>query len=207
MIEQLKKLSPETIEAYLDTRDDKALGIHPKLAEYILQIDSASKLHKKHRSISECAKHLQQLYPALSIHTCKSRIYDSINYLNDACAVTESAWYLYYADVYMKLFEVNLVGHNLKEARVCLRHSLECRIKASSGAVDPDRIRFKHQLVSPDITNERMRLDNKALLESYRESLLIVRNLDVNDVEAKRLINELKTEYNLEDTAYEEIKG
>jgi len=204
MIEQLKKISPETIEAYLETRDDKALGIHPKLAEYILHIDSASKLHKKHHSISECAKHLQELYPSLSIHTCKSRIYDSLNYLNDTCTVTEAAWYLYYADMYMKLFEVNLVGHNLKEARVCLKHSLDCRIKAADGAVDTDRTKFKPQIVSPDVTVERMRIDRKGLLDSYREALSIVNNMDTNDVEIKRLMNEVKSEFNIEDAAYEE---
>ena len=204
MIDQLKKLSPETIEAYLETRDDKALGIHPKLAEYILQIDSASKLHKKHHSISECAKHLQELYPSLSIHTCKSRIYDSLNYLNDTCTVTEAAWYLYYADMYMKLFEVNLIGHNLKEARVCLKHSLDCRIKAAAGAVDTDRTKFKQQIVSPDITIERMRIERKGLLDSYKEALSIVNNLDTNDVEIKRLMNEISSEFNIEDTEYEE---
>jgi hypothetical protein len=206
MIEHLKKLSPETIAAYLETRDDKALGIHPKLGEYILQIDAATRLYKKHRVISECARHLQQAYPNLSIHTCKSRIYDSINYLYEVCTVTESSWLLYYADMYMRLFEVNLVGHNLKEARVCLKYSLDCRIRASDGAVDSDRTRFKPQIVSPDITVDRMRIEKKGLLDSYREALKIIGSLDANDVEVKRLIKEVESEFNIIDTEHEEIK-
>ena len=207
MIAQLKKLSPETVEMYLETRDGESLGINKKLAAYILQIDAATKLHRKHHSISECAKHLQAMYPDLSIHTCKSRIYDSINYLNDACTVTGAAWYLYHADMYMKLFDVNLTGHSFREARTCLQHALDCRVKASSGAVDPERTRFKHQIVSPDITNERMRIERKGLLESYREALTLVKNVDANDVELKRLMDEVKAEFNIIDTAHEEVQA
>ena len=195
MITQLKKLAPETVEMFLVTHDAQSLGIHEKLAAYILQLDAAMKLHKEHHSITECAKQLQLKYPNLSIHTCKSRIYDSINYLNDTCTVSESAWYLYYADMYMNLFKVTIEAQDFKEARLNLQHALDCRVKASSGAVDPDRTRFKHQIVSPDITNERMRIEHKGLLESYREALTIVKNVDANDVELKRLIDEVKIEF------------
>ena len=207
MIEHLKKLSPETIEAFIETRDREALGIPPKLALYILQLNDAAILNKKHHSISECAKHLQTLYPELSIPTCKSRIYDSINYLNGDCSVTESAWQLYYADMYMKLFEVNLTAHNFREARTCLHHSKQCRLKASGGAVDPERIKFKPQLVSSDITLERMGIEKKGLQESLNEAITIIEGLDINDNERERLKKEVYQEYNITDVEHEEIEN
>ena len=105
----------------------------------------------------------------------------------------------------MDLYKVALDAKDIKEARINLQHALECRVKASSGAVDTDRTRFKHQIVSPDITNERMRIERKGLLESYREALTIVKNVDANDVELKRLIDEVKAEFNVIDTEHEEV--
>lgn len=205
MIEHLQKLPTEIVKAFLDSRDPEPLGIPKKLAEYILQINDASNLNRINHSISECAKKLQQRYPELSIHTCKSRIYDAINYLNSDCSVTSEAWYLYYADMYMKLFEVNLVAHNFREARTCLKMSCEYRIKASANAIDPDRIRFKPQIVSPDIELPRMGIKKKGLLDAYRKAVGIIDNLDTNETEKKRLIDEVERELDIEDQNYEEI--
>ncbi len=207
MIEHLQKLRPETVEQFLATREPEPLGIPQKLAEYILQINDAANLNKKHHSISECAKKLQQSYPELSIPTCKSRIYDAINYLNQDCNVTSEAWYLYYADMFMKLFEVNLVAHNLREARACLQKSHEYRIKASANAIDPERIKFKHQLVSSDMELDRMGIKKNGLLDSYRKAMSIIDNLDTTDLEKKRLIDEVEKELNITDVNHEEVGG
>jgi hypothetical protein len=206
MIEHLQKLPQEIVKGFFESKDPEQFGIPQKLADYILQIKEASNLHRTNHSITECAKKLQQNYPELSIHTCKSRIYDAINYLNSDCSVTSEAWYLHYADMLMKLFEVNLVAHNFREARTCLLKSCEYRIKASANAIDPDRIKFKPQIVSPDIELERMGVKKKGLLDSYRKAIDIVGNLDTNDTEKKRLIEEIERELNIEDTEHEEIK-
>lgn len=205
MIEHLKKLSPETIEAFIETRDREALGIPSKLASYILQLNDATILHRKYSVVAECARHLQALYPELSIPTCKSRIYDSINYLNDNCSVVVDAWHLHYADMYLKLFEVALTGHDFKEARVCLDRSRECRIKASAGVVDPERTKFKHQIVSPDIVLERMGVKPQGLLKAYERGLFLISRQDATDKEKKRQIGELGMELNVKDIEYEEV--
>jgi hypothetical protein len=206
MTESLKKLSPEKIEVFRKTLDATAVGISPKLAEYILQLDTAAALYEKYRVISECARHLQEKYPELSIHTCKSRIYDSINYLNDECSVTAESWLLYYADMFMKMFEVNLVAHNFREARTCLQRSCEYRIKASANAIDPDRIKFKPQIVSPDIELERMGVKKSGLLSAYKKALNIISKQDATDKEKQRQIDEVIQELNIKDIDYEEIK-
>ena len=205
MIEHLQKLLHEIVEQFLATREPEPLGIPAKLADYILQINEAANLNKKHHSISECAKKLQQSYPALSIHTCKSRIYDAINYLNQDCTVTSEAWYLYYADMFMKLFEVNLVGHNFREARTCLMKSCEYRIKASANAIDPDRLKFKHQLVSADMELDRMGVKRQGILNAYKKALSIIDNIDATDKEKKRIVSEVERELNITDIPHEEI--
>ena len=158
----------EKVNEYLQLYGDAFNSL--KLADYILQINEASSLNRKFHSISECAKKLHQSFPELSIHTCKSRIYDAINYLNQDCTVTSEAWYLYYADMFMKLFEVNLVGHNFREARNCLQKSCEYRIKASANAIDPDRIKFKHQIVSADMELARMGVKKQGILNAYKKA-------------------------------------
>lgn len=205
MIEHLQKLSPEIVERFLEFRDNKALGIPQALADYILQINEASNLHRTTHSITECAKKLQKSYPELSIHTCKSRIYDALNYLNSDCNVTSEAWLLYYADMMMKLFEVNLVAHNLREARNCLLRSCEYRIRASVNAIDPDRIKFKPQIVSPDIELERMGVKRSGILNAYRKALNIISKQDATDSEKQRQVDEVVRELNIKDADYEEI--
>ena len=133
--------------------------------------NEASNLNKKYHSIMECAIKLHESFPQLSVHTCKSRIYDAINYLNDNCSVTSDAWLLYYADMFMKLFEVCLVAHNYQEAGRCLQKSCEYRIKATANAIDPQRIKFKPQIVSPDIVLERMFIKEKGVLTSFKQAL------------------------------------
>ncbi|MEA4918144.1 hypothetical protein [Proteiniphilum sp.] len=205
MIEHLQKLSPEIVERFLEVRDPEQFGIPPKLADYILQINEASNLHRTNHSITECAKKLQKSYPELSIHTCKSRIYDAINYLNNECTVTSEAWYLYYADMYMKLFEVNLVGHDFREARNCLQKSCEYRIKASANAIDPERIKFKHQVVSPDFDLERAGIKKNGILGAYKKAMDIISKQDATDMEKKRQMDEVMQELNIKDVDYEEI--
>jgi len=207
MIEHLQKLPTETVEQFLLSRDPGPLGIPKNLADYILQINEASNLNKKYHSISECAKKLKQSYPELSIHTCKSRIYDAINYLNQDCTVTSEAWYLHYADMFMKLFEVNLTGHNFQEARICLEKSCEYRIKASANTIDPERIRFKHQIVSADMQLERMGVKKQGFLNAYKKALSIIDNADVTDKEKQRMIDEVERELNITDIPHEEIRN
>jgi len=205
MIEQLQKLPPETVEQFLESRDPESLGIPQRLSEYILQINEASNLNKKYHSVSECAKKLKESFPVLSIYTCKSRIYDAINYLNNNCSVTSDSWLLYYADMFMNLFEVCLLAHNYQEAGRCLQKSCDYRIKASSNVIDPERIKFKPQIVSPDIVLERMFIKEKGVLSAFRQALSFVETVDINDTEKQRIINEAKQELNITDVEHEEI--
>jgi hypothetical protein len=107
--------------------------------------------------------------------------------------------------MFMKLFEVNLIGHNFRGAFTCLMKSCEYRIKASANAIDPDRLKFKPQIVSPDIELERMGVKRKGLLEARKRALEIISKQDFPDSEKTRLLEEVDRELNIEDTDHEEV--
>jgi hypothetical protein len=199
MIQQLQKLPPEIVERFLEIRDAKKLGLPPKLAEYILQLNEASNLYRRIHSITDCAIRLQKNHPELSVSTCKNRIYDAINYLNADCTVTATAWNLYYADQMTKLMEVNLVAQNLKEARICMEQARKYRLEASANAVNPELLKFKHQLVSPDLEIERMGIKKQGLLEAYRKATATISGSKISDGEKERLIKEVENELNISD--------
>ncbi len=203
MIENLQKLPVEIVERFLETRDAKATGVPEPLAEYILQVNEATNLLRRYQSITDCAKRLQKVYPKLSISTCKSRIYDSINYFNSDCNVTSDAWNLYFADQMMKLFEVNLVAHNLREARICTEKARAYRIEASANAVNPDRIRFKPQIVSADMQLDRMGIKRKGILGAYKQAVDIISQRDISQKDKDRLKSEIQMELGVEDIDYE----
>lgn len=206
MIENLQRLDIDIVERFLEIRDSEKCGIPQELANYILQINDASNLFRRYQSITECAKRLQKLYPEFSIHTCKKRIYDAINYFNSDCSVTSEAWNLYFADQMMKLSEINLVAHDLKEARVCFEKAREYRIAASTNAIDPDRVKFKYQLVSADMELDRMGIKKNGILTAYEKAVKIINTRDISESDKQRLRRESMMELNLmaEDVEFNE---
>jgi hypothetical protein len=205
MIEHLQKLPIDVVERFLEVRDAKVMGIPPALADYILQVNEAANLHRRYQSITECARKLQKHYPELSIATCKKRIYDAINYFNSDCTVTSEAWNLYFADQMMKLMEVNLVAHDLREARICMEKARAYRIEASANVINPDRIKFKPQIVSAEMELERMGIKKKGLLDAYRKALKIIDSRDISQTDKDRLKREVETELGLSDVDYESV--
>jgi len=205
MIENLKKLSPEDVELFLSNRNPEPLGIHPKLAEYILQLNEAANLLREHKYISECAEELKKSFPALSFSTCKNRIYDAIKYFNNPSNVIADEWNVFFADEMLRLSQKNETAGDLKEARLALEKAREYYMEASSKSIHPDRVRFMPQITSPDIILERMFIKETGVLSAFRQAVSLIENLDVNDTEKQRIIKELEHELNVTDVAHEEI--
>jgi hypothetical protein len=109
--------------------------------------------------------------------------------------------------MFMKLFEVNLVGHNFREARTCLHKSCEYRIRASANAIDPERIKFKHQMVSADMELDRMGVKKQGVLSAYKKALSIIDNIDSTDMEKRRIIDEVERELNITNIPHEEVRS
>jgi hypothetical protein len=203
MIQHLQRLPTEVVERFLEIRDAKKVGIPQGLAEYILQVNEASNLLRRNPSITECARMLQKSYRTLSISTCKARIYDAINYFNADCSVTSEAWNMYFADQSMKLMEVNLVAHNFTEARKCIEDARAWRLQASANAINPDRIKFKPQIVSADMQLDRMGVTKQGVLATYEKALKLINEFDISSNDKDRLKGEVSRELNVEEAEYE----
>lgn len=212
MLEHIQRLPIEVIQAFLKNRNAKASGVTPALAEYILQINDAYNLNKRYRAISDCANQLRLKYPELSLPTCKSRVYDAISFFNADCGVTADAWDNYFADRMAKLFEVNLIAQDRKEARMCTILEREYRLAASQNRVDPRLIQFKPQIVSADMQLDRMGITPKGILGAWEKGKSIILSRDVATHEKKRILTEFGRELNVKDqeggyTNYEEVEG
>jgi hypothetical protein len=208
MLANLKQHNPESVEQFLRMRNLENTEIPRPLAEYILQIDDAFRLNQKYRVITECAANLQKKYPNLSLSTCRNRIYDSITYFYSNNTATAEHWNNVFADRMEKLGDIALTAHDIREARVCFEKAREYRIAAAAAAVDPDLIKFKEQLVSPDVDLERMfTKGRKGILEQYRRGLEIIDKRDIPSSEKERLTNELVNALGIEDTEYEQTEN
>jgi tetratricopeptide (TPR) repeat protein len=208
MLEHLQRLPIEVVQGFLESRDAKSAGIKPALANYILQINDAYNLSRKYRNVSECARQLLLLHRELeSLPTAKGRVYDAIEFFNANCTVTAPAWNSYYADVMKNLADINLVAQDLKEARRCYERAIEYDLAASANRIDPRRIQFKHQVVSPDIHLPRMGITPVGILRAWEEAKAIIKSRDISKNEKERLILETGRELDtLKYTDYEEIE-
>lgn len=208
MLEHIQRLPVDVLERFLEVRDAKICGIPQKLAEYIIEINDAYNLNKKYRSITECARQLRMKYPDLSLPTCKSRIYDSIRFFNADCSVTASEWDNYFADHFMDLADVNMIAHNFTEVRRCWELAHKYRSRASANIIDPKRIQFKHQIVSPDVHLSRMGITPTGILRAYERAKAIIKSRDISQAEQNRLVKEVERELNPKSyTEYEEIEN
>lgn len=207
MIDQIQKIPPSVIEQFLVSKDAAKFGIPQLVADYIIELNDATNIHKKHGSITDAARALQKLHPNLSISTCKQRISDSINYLHSDMTVTAEAWNLYFADEMMKLRDLNILKRDFKEARINTEKAKEYRIAASQNIINPDRIRFKRQIVSPDIVLERMGIKPEGLLNAWEKIKKIIDDRDMSEPEKDRLRKEAGTELNIQEVDYESIEN
>lgn len=206
MLEHLQRLPVNIVERFLEVRDAKKVGISPALADYIIELNEASNLHRKYRSVGKCASLLRIAFPALSIPTCKSRIYDAINFFNTDCSVTSPAWNNYFADQMMLLADVALVAHDFAQVDRCWTKARNWRIEASANVIDPKLISFKPQIVSADISLKRMGVSSpKGILKAWEEAQKIIESRDISQAEKDRLLEETANELNITTTEYKEV--
>ena len=71
--------------------------------------------------------------------------------------------------------------------------------------MDPERVKFKHILVSPDIQLPRMGIKPQGLLNAHKTLIKFINERDIPDVEKQRLIGEASREMNVQDVEHEDL--
>ena len=155
-------------------------------------------------TITGAAEQLQKEFPTISLRTARRRVSDGINLIHSEMDTTAETWYELYADKMDRLGKLCEQNGELEAARRSYEIALEYHVKAAAGRVDPERIKFKRMLVSPDVQGERLGLGGTGMRELIRKSKQLIELSGLSQKEKERVLADLELEASIEDVNYEE---
>lgn len=183
MIDRLEKLHPDIVQDFRKTGQSTAIA--PELQQYILQLDRVAEIHAFEHNISRAARKLQESFPHLTLMTARLRVYDAINLFHLNNTVKAEAWDNYYADQMENLASLAVAADNLTEARRCKERARDYRQNAANLAIDPNLIKPKIEVLSPDIDPARLGLPDKTIKDIWIDAETMIDKLPIDDA-AKR---------------------
>ena len=206
-IEQLQNLSPKTINTIVASKGQDYCGLSPEMAKYIWQLTRAYDIltgKDSDGSMLSAARLLQSEFPEISIATARRRVSESITLMHSGLENTAEEWLDYYADKMDRLGKLCEENGELEAARRAYDMAREYRCNAAAGRVDPERVKFKRILVSPDVQLERLGLGNDGIRELLRRSVALIESSNLPTKDKERVKGDLKLEMGVEDVEYEE---
>lgn len=183
MIDRLEKLHPDIIQDF--RKSGKSSAIAPDLQQYILQLDRVVEIYQFEHNISRAARKLQETFTGLTFMTARLRVYDAINVFHLNNTVKAEAWDNLYADQMEDLSRLAISADNISEARRCKERAREYRQNAANLAIDPNLIKPKIEVLSPDIDPARLGLPDKTLREIWIDTETMIDKLPIDEI-AKR---------------------
>ena len=190
ILKKLDEIPLEIITAFRKTGNSEMLS--KKTQEYIIRLDKAAEVQHFEPNITRAAKTLRT-YPeccTLSFSECRDLIYDAINYFHINSTVKNEAWDNYYADRLEDLFLVAIKSKNITEARRCLERAHNWRTNRDENAINPEDLKVKDQLISPDITAARLHIEEFNLHNLWREGKNMINKFDISDKEKSKILTE-----------------
>jgi hypothetical protein len=189
---KFENLTPEVINCVLAGKE--VPNISPDMVQYVMQLDKAAKVFKG--NVTKAANLLREKFPELSFRIAKNRVYDAITYLHAGEeALPAKYWLNYYADFYMQLAELYAKSPALaKHSRSCVDKALECRLKAAGNDINPDLLKFKELLISPDVKLDRLNIKEENMLQAWQDILTMIDTYDISETDKKKLRLEASTE-------------
>lgn len=193
-LDRIRALSNDTLNNFLLTRKNDG-SIPEDIEQWILYMNEAANLLRENFDRGLAIRQLQDYVTKnngvqLSDFVARHVVDDSIVFFHLDCNVTAPNWNAYYAEKLDQLAQMNIDSGNLREARRCLEKAKDMHVAASDNNVDPALTDFKIQLISPDVTLERMGETAMTLNEISK----MLKSLDVTDAERARLIKEASIE-------------
>ena len=203
MYEELSKIPPEIIADYRRTGQSQALN--DNLKEYVDKLEKAIEAFRRGRSIRRAAKILNGDLKHVAPNTCRNLINDAINFFNLNSSVKEEAWCNYYAEYFDELSKKAEKAKEFKEARLSARLAAEYRIRASEVSIDPELLHPKDQLISPDVSPERLGLEEFNLKKLWVDTETFIEELPIDSGNKERIKKEAKLNLGITDAEeYEE---
>lgn len=193
---KLKKLDEIPVEIIKEFREK---GTSEFLSEntqkYIIQLDKAAEINHFEPNISRCARMLMTMPECvgLSYNSARLIVYDAINYFHLNNTVKNEAWDNYYADKLEDLFLVAIKAKNITEARRCIERAHALRTNHDENGIDPEDLKLKDQLISPNITAARLGIETFNLHELWCEGRKMIKNFDISDKEKQQIMKEFST--------------
>lgn len=205
MIEKFRELPLPALNDFRKTGESKL--IPEDLQQYILHIGSAVEIHKIEGNISRAAKQLQKKFEGICFNTARNRVYDAINIFHVNSTVLNEAWDQYYADKFEDGAKIALKGGDVGEWRRCLSRAHECRTNRDEAAYDPATMRPIDEIISPDVTHERLGITKMNKKQLWIDSKKFINDLDLKSEEKDKLLEEIAIELNEAlDVDHEEVK-
>lgn len=206
-LDQIRNLDPKTVSIIKQTKGEQLGTATPEIAQYILQISRAYEIFNGPESdgtIMSAAIQLQKEFPQISIRTARRRISESISYVHSQTDTCPEEWLEFYADKMDKLGHLCEKNGELEAARRSYEIACEYRTKAAAGRVDPERIKFKRMLVSPDVQAARLGLGGAGMRELIARGKQLIEESGLSNKDKERVLSELEMEAGIEDITYEE---
>ena len=191
MIEQFQQLNITEIGDFRKT--GKSNIIPAEVQAYILQIDRAVEVYRFEGNITRAAKKLQSEFAkeGICFNTARNRIYDAINIFHINSTVRNEAWDQYYADKMEDLAKLAIVLDDYGEARRCYMKAHEMRTKRDEAAYDPDKMKPIDEIVSPDVSFERLGLKDVNLKKLWVNTNKFIDKLDIKTAEKNKIKEEV----------------
>lgn len=205
MLTSVDKFSPEAIALFMKTKQSDVIPV--KVQRMILQLDRANSLLRVKFSITRAAHELMKEFPELAYSSARERIADAINYFHHNIKVSNQAWNQLYADRFDELAHKCEMRGDMMEARRNRIKAHELRTKDNENIIDIDGLEPIKVMISPDVTPERLGLEEQNLKLLWKETTVMIKKMDLNKEEKNTLIREagMSMGTDPEDVEFEEL--
>jgi hypothetical protein len=203
-LRELDQIDPAIIAEFRKTK--QSMAIPEYLQRYIIHLDRAVQIMRycgdTYKSVRQLMDEFQD--EGMSFRDAERKISDAMNYFHLNNQVKNEAWDQYYADRFEEMADDNKKLGDLKEARLCLEKAHELRTRRDENAINPEDLKIKDQIISPDMSPERLGLKERNLRKMWLDTNTFLEELDLETVHKERILKEAAE---VLDVDYEEVSG
>lgn len=208
-IEKIAALHPDIVHTILTTRTSKV--VDADTVELLLELQAAAEIYDYERNISRAAEKLRlrilaERGKSMPVRTCRTRIYQALDYFAVDNNVSIKVWKSDFANKYEDMARLALAMDDVKSAMRCYAHAERCRVEASEAA-DKEMAWAPVFILSPDVSLTQMGFEKRSLKAIAKKDndgyyLRLIDGLPIDEQEKVRL----RRDAEVSEAEYEEIE-